>query len=67
MIKSISNTSLQEINLHEKLLVKNTNINNETNQNKNEKIKMCVKYIIIVVGISFLVGYSIFIFISYNK
>ena len=65
MIKSISNTSLQEINLQEKLLDKNTN--NQTNQNKNEKIKICIKYVFVLLGISFFVGYLIFIFISYNK
>lgn len=68
MIKSISNTSLQEINLHEKLLDRNSNLSNNSNQ-KNTNVTISIGKIIknttIILVLTFLVGYIIFIIISY--
>jgi len=65
MIKSISNTSLQEINLHEKLLDKTNNTNN--NETNSEKISKIIKYTSFIVVVGFLIGYLIFIAISLNQ
>jgi len=59
MLKSISDTSLKEMNLGEKLLDRNKNVENENG-------KKILKTVLLIFGILFVVGYLIFIIISYN-
>jgi hypothetical protein len=68
MLKSISNTSLQEMQLQEKLLNSKNNTKNNQTENANDvKMTTCMKTPIFIFSISILLGFLIFIIISYNK
>lgn len=60
MIKSSSGNSIQEINLSEQLLNK---LHDDKNENNN--YSHLIKILIITTTVAFLLGYIIFIIISY--